>query len=507
MIIKPLRRSGSSTVERECIGDVRQSARNLNPMYHPMQRAREYTRAVTAAKMERMFSHPLIPGNLEHRDSVTVTCSSRRSLVPFVSGCADGTIKIWDLPSRKAIADISTAHSKQVTGLTFAVNGQHFYSCSTDGYIHQWSIHQQQQQHKEQEQIQQQQPESSNSSGQDRKSFQKNRKSRTSTTTSAMDDSLASSSAAASLHGPMNSWRSSSGCSFQSLDHHWIETDQFASASDEAVQIWSCHRSTPISTFKHLFGAHDTVTKVKFHPVERHVLINLSADRGIGLHDTRTNHALKKTILRMNSNDVDWNPMEPMNFVVANEDYNAYTFDLRKLQEPTRIYKGHTGAVLSVSWSPTGREFVTGSYDKTMRIYDSTKHGHSRDVYHTKRMQHVFTVNYTADQRFIISGSDDTNLRLWKSSAHQVLKQTTIREENSIRYRQALIQKYQHVPTVSKIIKNRKIPTVIRKQTQQAVIQKESQERKQSNRVKHDKTGLKHQFTSERKKVVVKEVL
>ena len=41
---------------------------------------------------------------------------------------------------------------------------------------------------------------------------------------------------------------------------------------------------------------------------------------------------------------------------------------------------------MSVDYSPTGKEFVSGSYDKTIRIFPATE-GHSREIYHTKRMQ------------------------------------------------------------------------------------------------------------------------
>merc|ERR1712113_338141 len=108
-----------------------------------------------------------------------------------------------------------------------------------------------------------------------------------------------------------------------------------------------------------------------------------------------------------------------MTFVVGNEDHNAYTFDMRKLSLPKTVHKGHVGAIMSVSWSPTGREFVTGGYDKSIRIF-KCGHGYSRDLYYTKRMQRVFCVSYTADSKYIVSGSDDTNLRLWRTNASEI---------------------------------------------------------------------------------------
>jgi WD40 repeat protein len=35
-------------------------------------------------------------------------------------------------------------------------------------------------------------------------------------------------------------------------------------------------------------------------------------------------------------------------------------------------------------------------------------------VYHGKRMQRIFCVAFSGDSRFVLSGSDDFNIRLWK---------------------------------------------------------------------------------------------
>jgi WD40 repeat protein len=53
--------------------------------------------------------------------------------------------------------------------------------------------------------------------------------------------------------------------------------------------------------------------------------------------------------------------------------------------------------------SPAGREFVAGSYDRTVRIFNHSG-GHSREVYHTKRMQRVFAVRFSGDGSYVFSG-------------------------------------------------------------------------------------------------------
>ena len=459
--VKALSRSAAST-ERQNSGDLRMQHRNLDPDHHPMARAREYTRAVTAAKMDRMFAKPLL-GSLGtgHRDGVTATAVSRTALVPFVSGAADGEIRIWDLASRKSVAELAGGHSRAISGLVFDNGGQHFYSCSDDGLVRRWSI----------------------------------------LPSETYDDNSNNGKGKTTPHGPMETWRIAG--TFKSIDHN-RSSDYFATASDSAVEIWSPERSAPIQTHQDLWGSDDTVGVVRYNPAERSLLAMCSADRGVGLFDTRLASPLRKTVLSMKSNCLEWNPMEPMNFVVGNEDYNAYGFDMRKLDKPLMIYKGHVGAVLTVSWSLTGREFVTGSYDRTVRIFPSRR-GTSREIYHAKRMQRVFTVNYSADNRYIISGSDDTNLRLWKAQASAQIGQVTAREERAVRYRQALVKKYKHMPEVRKIHGARKTPKLIKKQTALAQVSKESARRKHDNRVKHSKPGSVV-AKGDREKTIVKQV-
>lgn len=468
MKIKALSRSNASTT-RETAGDLRIQHRNLDPTHHPLQRAREYTRAVTSAKIDRMFAKPFLASLGEgHRDGVTASCVSKNALVPFVSGSADGEIRIWDLGEKNLVRDLPGAHSRRITGMVFANDGSTFYSCADDGLIKSWKVY----------------PDG-------------NRSSRSSSNDEDEEEDWAT------PHGPMMTYRSSAIGSFKSIDYHRSEP-QFATASDCSVDIWDPERNSPVVSFTDLWGSDDTSIVVRYNPAERNLLGQCSMDRGIGLFDARSGSSLQKTILKMRSNCMEWNPMEPMNFVVGNEDYNAYSFDMRKLDRPTMIYKGHVGAILAINWSPTGKEFVTGGYDKSIRIFPHRK-GKARDIYHTKRMQRIFTLNYTVDDKYIVSGSDDTNLRLWKAHASEKIGQMSAREEKSMEYRQALIRKYQHMPEVHKIHATRKVPKIIKKQTEVAQIQKESQQRKQANRAKYDKSG-EEQFVSERKKVVVKKV-
>jgi len=511
MKVKALSRSESSTT-RSSLHDIRPTHKNLNPTSHPQARAREYTRAVTAAKLDRMFAKPFL-GELKngHVDAISCMAICRTNLCPVVSGCVDGTIRIWDLTNRKMVVNLE-AHTRSVSGLVFGnTNGGMVYSCGEEGIVKGWSIY------PKDRYITAGDDSSDNSS--DEEEDRKPRAKRKYKSNTQDDDEEE-----ASPYGPHNIYRlpSTRGNAhntnaFHSIDHHWTQSQFATSSSDSAVHLWDPERSTPITTFNNLWGSDDTVTTVRYNPAEHNLIAHCSNDRGIGLHDTRTSSALQKTIMSMKCNALEWNPMEPYMFVVGNEDYNAYTFDMRKLNRPTGMYKGHVGAVMSVAWSPTGTEFVTGSYDKTIRMFSVRKEGGtashsgskatgvSRDIYHTKRMQRVFCVGYTLDHKYILSGSDDTNIRLWKARSSEKIGQLSTREESALQYRNALVSKYAHLPEVKRISRGRRVPKFVKKETAQAMVQKEKRRRKEGNVVKHSKPGTK-KYTDEKAKSIVKTV-
>lgn len=249
----------------------------------------------------------------------------------------------------------------------------------------------------------------------------------------------------------------------------------------------------------------DSVLSVKYNHVEHQILASTASDRSICLYDTRQKTPLKKILMRMATNALCWNPMEAFIFSTANEDSNAYTFDMRKLDHAVCIHKDHVSAVLTLDYSPTGREFVTGSYDRTMRIW-KTGEPRSRDVYFTKRMQKVFVVKFSADSKYILSGSDEFNIRAWRAKAAERVKTLTGRERTALEYRQKLKDKFKYVPTLKKILNQRpQTPRFIKTATQMRAVITKKEHRITRNVRAHSKPGTVP-FVSVKKKVVTKEI-
>ena len=71
-------------------GDPTPTSRNLDPLMHPFARARERTRALNAAKMERMFAKPFVASLEGHVDAVETMARKPDTLDIVASGSWDG---------------------------------------------------------------------------------------------------------------------------------------------------------------------------------------------------------------------------------------------------------------------------------------------------------------------------------------------------------------------------------------------------------------------------------
>jgi hypothetical protein len=66
----------------------------------------------------------------------------------------------------------------------------------------------------------------------------------------------------------------------QILDMHWTDHNQFATASDSAVDVWDIARSSPIQSFSsaEMTGEGDTISAVRYNPVESSLLAYCAMD-------------------------------------------------------------------------------------------------------------------------------------------------------------------------------------------------------------------------------------
>ncbi|NXJ29223.1 DCA13 factor, partial [Dicrurus megarhynchus] len=441
MRVKVLSRNPDDYV-RETKLDLQRVPRNYDPALHPFEVAREYVRALNATKLERVFAKPFLSSLDGHRDGVNCMAKHPKSLSTLLSGACDGEVKIWNLTKRQCIRTIQ-AHEGFVRGMCVRFCGTSFFTVGDDKTVKQWKM-------ESPEYGEEEEP----------------------------------------IHTILGK------TVYTGIDHHWKEP-VFATCGHQ-VDIWDEQRTSPKCS---LTWGFDSISSVKFNPIETYLLGSCASDRNIVLYDMRKSTPLKKVILNMRTNTLCWNPMEAFIFTAANEDYNLYTFDMRFLESPVMVHMDHVSAVLDVDYSPTGKEFVSASFDKSIRIFPVDK-GHSREVYHTKRMQHVITVKWTSDNKYILCGSDEMNIRLWKANASEKLGVLAPREKAAMNYNQKLKEKFQFHPQIRRIAQHRHLPKSIYCQIKEQRIMREARRRKELNRRKHSKPGSMP-FVSERKKHIV----
>jgi hypothetical protein len=83
-----------------------------------------------------------------------------------------------------------------------------------------------------------------------------------------------------------------------------------------------------------------------------------------------------------------------------------------------RTFVGHTGPVLSVAFSPDGKQIASGSNDTTVKVWDASTGQEIRTLKgHTNT---VYSVAFSPDGKQIISGSNDGTIEMWDASSGRV---------------------------------------------------------------------------------------
>lgn len=465
MKIKTISRSSNNYMPVRS-DDSQRLPRNLDPALHPFERAREYTRALNATKLDRVFAQPFV-GQLGrgHIDGVYSIAKNTRSLGHVATGSGDGVVKLWDLARQEEVLSVK-AHSDIVRGMTVNMDGN-LLSCSADKTVKLWDV---------------------NGAAEELEKSANRRRVRGGGQGTGGDSE--------ELVRPVQTYKSDGA--FMGIDHHRDEP-KFVTAGDR-VEMWDSNRSSkPIADLSWITGT--TTTAVKFNQTETSVVATAGTDRDIVLYDIRTSSPIQKLRNTLRTNALAWNPMEAFIFCAGSEDHNVYLYDMRKMNRAVNVMKDHVAAVMDVDFDPTGHEVVSASYDRTIRIYRQ-REGHSRDIYHTKRMQHVFSVRFTTDSKFIVSGSDDGNVRLWRRNASERVGIMNSRQIGKKNYNDALKERYKHMHDIRRIARHRQVPVAVKRAG--------DTKREEIARIKHKEDNLRRNsrkgtvpYVSEREKHII----
>lgn len=114
----------------------------------------------------------------------------------------------------------------------------------------------------------------------------------------------------------------------------------------------------------------------------------------------------------------------------------------------------------------------------------------------------VFAVKFTMDSKYIVSGSDDGNVRLWRANASDRSTIRTARERQQLEYNEHLKEQFKHMPEIRRIARRRHVPKAIKNEGDRIRTEVAAIKRKEENRRKHSKPG-NVPYTVERTKHIV----
>ncbi|MGR3276651.1 AAA-like domain-containing protein [Acaryochloris marina NIES-2412] len=118
--------------------------------------------------------------------------------------------------------------------------------------------------------------------------------------------------------------------------------------------------------------------------------------------------------------------------VSGSKDKTLRIWDARSGQPIGGPFQGHQDAVKSVSFSPDGKRIISGSKDKTLRIWDA-RSGQPIGALLQGHQEAILSVSFSPDGKRIVSGSGDNTVRLWDAQTGQPIGRPFYGHQDAVR--------------------------------------------------------------------------
>lgn len=329
---------------------------------------------------------------LGHIAPVNSVCFSNDGL-QIISGSSDNTIRLWDNDTANCLK-VFDGHRNKVKSVCFSPDSLTFISGSFDESIILWDME----------------------PGRSLKSYEGHSNYITSICFSPVDKN---SFLTASGDNCIRLWCSDSGKTLKKFQGHEDPVNSisfsangkyFVSGSDDAsVILWDFSTSNQIWRVNH----HKTwVTSVCFSPDQKSILSG-SYDKSMILMSSDNGTIIKNSMVHS----------KPVNAVVYSNDgkeilsaSDQFIYLWDKEFSKNRKYIGHTDIVKSVNFSSSGNMIISGSYDKSVRLWDKQS-GIILKVFNGHN-DWVNAVLFSNEDNFIFSASKDSSVRIWEKNSN-----------------------------------------------------------------------------------------
>lgn len=163
-------------------------------------------------------------------------------------------------------------------------------------------------------------------------------------------------------------------------------------SEDTTVKIWDLNQQKCLDTLKH---HKDKVSQVKWHPLEKNILLTGSFDKTCSLLDPSKPTKFNSYTVNGEIESLRWNPHYKEQFIVSLDNGFVFIYDYRNSKEPLIQFKAHDDNCTDVNVHPLKKNIIaTCSSDGTTRLWDLEK---KEKVLERKITGPVFSVEFLDD--------------------------------------------------------------------------------------------------------------
>ena len=186
-----------------------------------------------------------------------------------------------------------------------------------------------------------------------------------------------------------------------SLNGRWL-----ASGGGNEILVWEIGVDEPMYT---LTGHTGKIQALAFHPNGN--LASASIDGTVRLWDIEAQQEIRRFEGHSGQvTSVDFNP-DGGRIVSGSRDRTLKLWEVDTGGELLLTLEGHTDVIWSVAFSPDGSMIASGSEDGTVRLWDASDGSQLHSL--TGHTQGVLSVAFHRDGNLIASGARDGTVRLW----------------------------------------------------------------------------------------------